>query len=173
MLVVDIETTGLCPEDDLIVEIGVVLLNTRTGRIRKKFYSLVNEGGFISKDSWIFENSDLKYKDVIKYGKSIKKIRVKLQKLFNKYSVTSYNQVFDFGFLGSRGFSFGEREKDPMLVLTDVLRIDKGYKNFKWPSVQEVLDFYGINIIEPHRALEDAKIEARIIYETIKRGMWY
>ena len=172
ILVIDIETTGLDPKINSIVEIAAVLLNTKTGKIKKKFDSLIHEKEkeFFSND-WIFENSNLKFEDVMKFGKPIEEIRSKLQKLFRKFSCTSYNQQFDFGFLIERGFSFKKRTKDPMLVLTNVLKIDRGFENYKWPSVQEVIDFFGWDITEPHRALEDAKIEAKIIFESIKRGI--
>jgi len=172
ILVFDIETTGLCPVNDLIVEIAAVLLNTRTGRIKEKFHSLIKEKPNIPTDSWIFENSDLKHEDVMKHGKSIEEIRKKLQNLFNKFSCTSYNQKFDFGFLAHRNFYFKKRSKDPMIVLTNVLKINHGFENYKWPSVQESLNFFNMNVIEPHRALEDAKIEAKIIFELLKRKLW-
>ena len=172
ILVIDIETTGLCPVNDFIVEIAAVSLNTRNGRIKEKFHSLIKEYPIIPADSWIFKNSDLKHEDVMKYGNSIEEIRKDLQKLFNKFSCTSYNQVFDFGFLTNRHFYFKNKTRDPMLVLTNVLKINHGFKNYKWPSVQEALNFFNMDIIEPHRALDDAKIEARIIFESIKRGLW-
>jgi len=171
ILVIDIETTGLDCYKDSIVEIGAVLLNTRNGKIKEKFHSLIKEHPVIPADSWIFKNSNLKHKDVMNHGKSIEEIRKDLQKLFKKYSCTSYNQKFDFGFLAHRNFYF-KRTKDPMLILTNVLKINHGFENFKYPSVQEVINFFGWNIIESHRALEDAKIEAKIIFETMKRGIW-
>ena len=172
ILVIDIETTGLCPVNDFIVEIAAVSLNTRTGRIKEKFHSLIKEHPIIPADSWIFENSDLKHEDVINFGSSIEEIRKDLQKLFNKFSCTSYNQAFDFGFLSDRHFYFENKTGDPMLILTNVLKIDSGFENFKWPSVQEALNFFNMDIIEPHRALEDAKIEAKLIFKLIKKGLW-
>jgi len=172
ILVIDIETTGLCPVNDSIVEIGAVLLNTRNGRIKEKFHSLIKEHQIIPADSWIFNNSDLKHEDIINHGKSIEEIRKDLQKLFKKYSCTSYNQKFDFRFLAHRDFYFKKRTGDPMLILTNVLKIDCGFENYKWPSVQEVINFFGWNKTEPHRALEDAKLEAKIVLELIKRGLW-
>lgn len=170
VLVIDIETTGLDPHYDLIVEIAAVLLNTKTGRIKTKFNSLIKEDGEINKNAWIFKNSNLRYEEVIEKGRSINNIRNKLQKLINKFSSTSYNKSFDFRFLRARGFDFKSTISDPMLVMTDVLQIVTRYENYKWPRVQEVIDYFGWGIVEAHRALEDAKIEAKIIYEAIKRG---
>lgn len=164
ILVIDIETTGLYYDDSFIVEIAAVELNLKNGKIKKKFnYLICEDGCFIDSESWIFENSDLKYEDVMDKGKSIEKIRKKLQRLLSKYICTAYNKNFDFGFLRDRGFVIENEYLDPMIVLVDVLKIpfESGYK---WPSVQEVIDYIGMDVIEEHRALSDAKVEANIIY---------
>ena len=166
ILVIDIETTGFEPELDHIVELGGVLLNTKNGRIKKLFNYLIKEPGFGERhrNSWIFNNSNLKFDKVMKKGKSLEDLRFTLQNCFNRYTVTSYNQMFDFGFLRERNFTFPNTTHDPMILLTD--------KFGKWPKVQEAIDSFSWKIVEPHRALKDAKIEAKIIREMIKRGWW-
>lgn len=174
VLVIDIETTGLCEKKDYIVEIAGVILNTMNGKIKNKFNYLVNENSNYERYAWIYSNSDLTFTEVKTKGLTWKEIGPKLQKLFDKYIVTCYNHSFDFRFLESRGFNFENRLKDPMLILTNVLKIDHDYfKKYKWPSVQEVINYFEWNISEPHRALEDSRIEAKIIFETMKRGLWY
>jgi len=68
--VVDIETSGFQPQGGLIVEIGIVRLNLETGVVIDEFDSIVKEDGFNEKHSkhpygWVFQNSDLRYDDVL------------------------------------------------------------------------------------------------------------
>lgn len=172
VLVIDIETTGLDSVEDSIVEIAAVLLNTRTGKIKEKFNFKILDDRFNVKarDAWIFKNSSLDYDIVFREGIEIERIRRVLQKLIKKFICTAYNQVFDFGFLRERGFVFNRVSFDPMILLTGHLKIKFSNGSYKWPKVQEVIEFFGWEIREPHRALGDAKIEAKIIYEIYKRG---
>lgn len=170
LLIIDIETSGLNEKIDHIVEVAGVLLNTRNGKIKDKFSYLINEYSTNHNDryAWIYANSDLTFEDVKTKGLDWKQVGPKLQKLFNKYKVTCYNHAFDFRFLESRGFNFPIKFMDPMIYLTDVLKLGSNLDNYKWPSVQEVINYYGWDVIEPHRALGDARIEARIVYEILK-----
>ena len=47
-----------------------------------------------------------------------------------------------------------------------------GITGSKWPKAQEALDFFNINEIEPHRALQDAYLEGLICLELIKKGFF-
>ncbi|NHJ24603.1 MAG: hypothetical protein EAX89_08510 [Candidatus Lokiarchaeota archaeon] len=46
--VLDIETTGLKPDNGLIVEIGIVELDLKTGATKILFESIIKEAGFES-----------------------------------------------------------------------------------------------------------------------------
>jgi len=174
ILVIDIETTGFDLADDCIVEIAAVLLNTRTQKKKKKLNAIIRESDFsiLHEHSWIFRNSSLTFDGVCEKGFPLDSIRKKLQKLIDRYAVTAYNSPFDFSFLRDRGFIFRKVSFDPMPLLTNKLKIGNNQGSYKWPSVQETIEFFDWGIIEPHRALEDAMIEADIILEIIKRG-WY
>lgn len=80
MAVLDVETTGLIPLYDLIVEIGIVELNLLTGETQVLFDSVVREPKFGEehKNSWIFENSDLTF-DEVKNAPSFDEIIPELQ----------------------------------------------------------------------------------------------
>jgi inhibitor of KinA sporulation pathway (predicted exonuclease) len=57
-----------------------------------------------------------------------------------------------------------------MKVLTPIMELPHWYYDMKWPSVQEAFDFLYPNntYTEKHRALDDAKHEAKIVYKTNK-----
>lgn len=174
ILVIDIETTDLEPRDGNIVEIGGVLLDTKTFEIKTVFSQLINEGPEMNTGAWIFWNSNLKPEMVQKEGKKIDEIREGFQKLLDSYVTIAYNQTFDFKWLENRGFKITKRGKDPMGICTDILKIpgNRGYSSYKWPKVQECLNYFEIKEIEPHRASADAMLEARIVAELIKRNQY-
>lgn len=170
ILVLDIETTNFFNRGGLIVEIGVVELNLDNGNITPKYYSLVKEKSFneTHKNSWIFNNTDLDFNEVNR-AKDLNLFE--LQYLFNRYKVISWNTDFDFTFLKDRGLILQELPC-PMKQSTNYFKIPGNY-GFKYPSVQEAWNilFPDIEKIETHRALDDTKQEARIIYELYKKDV--
>jgi DNA polymerase III subunit epsilon len=179
ILIVDIETSGFQHQGGLIVEIGIVSLNLQTGVISDEFTEIVQENGFGEKHAkdpygWIFKNSDLQYEDVVR-ASNLLKMKPKIQNFFDKYScgATAYNKQFDFGFLKSRGLRMKEL---PCIMLSAApvvgLPPNPGYRDPKWPKVQEAWDFFfpRSDYIEAHRALDDARHEALIVYELYRLG---
>lgn len=167
ILVLDLETTGLNPELDCIVEVGAVVLDLETGESRKAFHQIVRESSFSDsyKDSWVFQNTDLKYEDVLNSSPLDK---LELQRLLDIYPVCSYNTAFDFSFLLALGFKLNPLPC-PMKFLTPILKIEN-YYGYKYPKVQEAYNFFFPNnsYVEQHRALDDAIHEAEIIFKLSK-----
>ncbi len=172
ILVLDIETTGFSPEKDLIVEVGVVLLDLDNGCIEPVFHQLVKEKDFCHdhKDSWVFENSDLDYNDVI----TAKPLDIaKLQGLMALHPVAAWNCKFDFGFLQHRGLIL-KALPCPMMKSVSFFMIKGKFSKWKWPSVQEAWDhlFPKSNYIEKHRGLDDAIHEAKIMHTLYHKDAW-
>jgi len=171
--VVDIETTDFLNEGGLIVEIGIVVLNLKTGEVRQIYDELVKEDGFekTHERSWIFHNSDLTHEEVMK-AESLDKN--KIQRILNQYPATAYNKRFDFDFLKDRGLEINELPC-PMILATDICKIPhvNGY-GYKWPKVQEVWDFlFGeTGYIEKHRGVDDAEHEALIVLKLYEMGIF-
>ncbi len=173
--VIDIETTGLVPRNDLILEVGIVELNPNSGDVQVIFDKLVKEPGFGLKHrkSWIFENADLKYEDIIP-APLLDSFKQELQDIFNTYRITAFNKSFDLGFLKARGYKFPQELACIMLTSTNICKIPhyNGRPGNKWPKAQEAWDFFFPNtdFIEAHRAADDAVHEAKILFELIKLG---
>jgi DNA polymerase-3 subunit epsilon len=174
--IIDIETTGFVAATDAILEIGIVLVDTDTKEIKKIFDHVVYDENFDKKihgKSWIFENSNLKLKDVLN-AEPLENYREDLQGIFNKYHVTAFNKSFDLRFLRSRGFR-----------LTDITCIMKSCKSYgivlyesgtvKSPSVEEAYAslFPDEHYVEEHRGGDDAMHEAKILLKLcdIKAGL--
>jgi len=174
--IIDLETTGLDPIYDLILEIGIVELNLLTGETRVLFDSVVKELTFGEeyRNSWIFENSDLTF-EVVQNAPLFDDIIPDIQDILTKYSVTAFNKSFDLGFLKARGYKFPTELHCIMLSSTNICKIPhrNGGTGYKWPKAQEAWDYFFPNsdYIEKHRAADDAVHEANILFEMINRGL--
>jgi len=181
ILVVDIETTGFLNQGGSIVEIGIVALCLETGQTEIIFDSLLRENILTAKHreepmGWIFRNSDLT-PEAVRDAPSASEVLTKVQHIIDQYPLgcTAYNKQFDFGFLTDRGLIIKELPC-PMLLATDICQLPNkhGYKNYKWPSVEEAWRhfFPAITYNERHRGADDAKHEALIVYELYKLGIF-
>ena len=174
--IIDLETTGLDPIYDLIVEIGIVELNLLTGKTRVLFDSVVKEPLFGEeyRNSWIFENSDLTFKE-IQSAPLFDDVITDVQDILSKYNITAFNKSFDLGFIKARGINVPNELPCIMLTATNILKIPfpRGVKKFKWPNCQEAWNYFFPNsyYIEKHRARDDALHEAMIFFEIYRRGL--
>ncbi len=167
-LVIDIETTGLDPQLDDILEIGIVRVEIPNETIIPIFFQTIKPRQ-IPVTCWAFENSTLS-REEIKDSMPLDTYRKQLQELFIKYDCVSYNTEFDFSFLKKNGFRLKYIMPDPMLFAQDILKLPSKKGGYKWPKVQECLYYFDILETEPHRALEDALLEAEIMLRLIDLG---
>jgi len=175
ILIVDLETTGLSAKADAIVEIGIVLVDTDTGKFKKVFDKVVKHKGmwnsFKHKHSWIFQNTNLRPEEVSK-AQDLETYRDEIQEWFDKHKITAYNLPFDSRFLEAAGFKF---EK-----IKCIMSGCQPYSNFldkrgrrKKPKVVEIYNQFFMDHTddvyeEDHRAGQDALDEARILLHLVK-----
>ena len=178
ILIIDIETTGFQGQGGKIVEIGIVSLELETGRTEILWDEVTHEKGITKEEvekSWIVANSDLT-PDMIRHSKRLDLQMPEIQKIINDYPLgaTAYNRNFDFNFMEDRGFVFGIKLPDPMLLSTDVLKLPGNYGKFKWPKVEEAYDYFvgDKGWVEKHRGAADAFDEAKIVHELYIRDIF-
>ena len=177
ILIIDIETTGFSHRSAKIVEIGIVELNLATGEKQIVFDQVCQEQGTTIEEiekSWIVENSTLTTEEILA-AKFLHDLSPEIQDIINKYEhgATAFNNVFDFGFLESRGFVFPKKLACPMQLSTNICKIPSP-RGFKWPKVEEAhTHFFGnVGYIEQHRGADDAFHEADIVLELFKLGVF-
>lgn len=93
LLIVDLETTGLSSKYDAIVEIALVLVDTKTGETEKVFDKVVKHpkwNPYKHKNSWIFQNTNLTPQEVSK-ANPLEDYREEIQGWFDKYKLTAFN----------------------------------------------------------------------------------
>jgi DNA polymerase III epsilon subunit-like protein len=172
ILVVDLETTGFWPSD-VIVEIGICLVDTEAKTIELVFDKVVKEDKFNEKkhkNSWIFKNTDLTVEDVVN-ARPLSDYKDKIQGLFDKYKMTAYNKSFDIRFLKKAGFVMDD-VKCLMKTATKYSEYKDKNGNVKKPSVEEIYTQFfmkdGETYIEEHRAGADAIDESKILLRLVE-----
>lgn len=176
ILVLDIETTGLNPKQDLILELGMVKLNLDSGEITELFNQVFKDPKLTAKhrEAWIFENGYMELEE-IRNALPLSEYFDEIQSLMNQFKgrITAWNRDFDSAFLKNNGFDLGPDVACPMKGSVDYFKI-KGNYGFKWPKAQEAWDilFPETPKVEEHRGLDDSKMEAAIIFELYKRDIY-
>jgi DNA polymerase III epsilon subunit-like protein len=174
LLVIDIETTGLEPKNDSIVEIGAALADAKTGEIEIVFDRVVRDDNWnpsIHKDAWIFKNSDLKFEDVDN-AEPLSSYFDELQNLISTYDTVAFNLKFDEKFLVERGFKFN-KSKCLMEAVKNYVVFENEKGRAVKPSVEELYNHFLVGKNEPiyvecHRGASDAVDEAKIMLHMIK-----
>ena len=173
ILVVDLETTGFYANSDAIVEVGIALVDTKTKKVKLVFDKVVKHKKFSEsrhKNSWIFKNTTLTPKDVLK-AKPLETYKDEIQGLFDKYPMTAYNKSFDIRFLTAAGFKMND-VKCLMHTAKQYSKLKNKSGGVKMPSVEEIYNQFfmkkGEVYIEEHRAGADAVDEGRILLHMVE-----
>lgn len=151
----DIETTGLSPTRDRIIEIGAVLFNN--GKKVKTFSSLVNCGVDISNDA---ESVNGITKEMIRNAPNEYEVFSNLIKFLGeamqgKIIMCAHNASFDFGFLYNTFLRLGIKSD---IKYVDTLSLSRKYikdvENYQQRTLEEYL---GLKNEMAHRAVYDAE----------------
>ncbi|MCI5675364.1 MAG: PolC-type DNA polymerase III [Ezakiella sp.] len=154
-VVFDIETTGLNPREDDIIEIGAVKIVGND--IVDSFNELINPGYAISDFTTqltSITNEDLKDKP------SFEDLYLKFHEFIKDSILVAHNANFDIGFIKYK-YSLKDIEIDNPYC--DTLKMSRHVlpelKNHKLDTVASRL---GVNLLNHHRAVEDAKATGEI-----------
>jgi len=147
MIVIDLETTGLNPKKDKIIEVAALKVNR--GKILDSFVSLINPNIRIEDIQLL--NQNISDKD-LKKAPFFKEISGDLFNFLKGNRIIGYNVSFDKRFLVANDRKFD------CLEYFDYLKFVKGLdyelENYK---LQTVVNHFGIRKKPTHRALADAE----------------
>ncbi|WP_322796668.1 exonuclease domain-containing protein, partial [Tepidiforma sp.] len=157
-IALDLETTGLDPETDRIVEVGAVRFDESGERI-DEFSALVNPGRrlpvFIERLTGI-SNRDLAGAD------RFDRLRLRLEAYLGDGVVVGHNVAFDLEFLAKAGVRWSGRSIDTAMAARVV---KPGLANY---GLEEVAASLGIVSETHHRALPDARLAGRVFFELLE-----
>lgn len=161
-VVVDIETTGLSPNNDEIIEIGAVKVNNYS--IVDKFDTFVKPlKGIPANITKLTGISN----DMVKDAPSIEVAIHKFKEFAGNNVLVAHNAGFDISFLRKAAEKFDIYLTD---IIIDTLALTRllfpGLKNYKLDTVTKYLD---ILLENHHRASDDAEATAYILIKCFKQ----
>jgi DNA polymerase-3 subunit epsilon/ATP-dependent DNA helicase DinG len=141
----DLETTGLSPEKDAIIEVGAVKF--RDGEIVEEFATLVNPGRPIPPEITMI--TGITDRDVAS-APPFERIEAPLLRFVGQAPVVGHNVSFDLGFLRTHGLLNGNVGLDTWELATIMLPSQSGY------SLGALAARFDLPLHNAHRALDDA-----------------
>lgn len=160
-VVVDIETDGLDINNNKIIEIGAV----KVGKKREEFHRLIKIQEKLPEEIVRLTKIDdeMLEREGVPIGEALKEF----SEFIAENNIVGYNVNFDIQFLNEAL----DRENLPKLknkvydIMQYVKKENLFLKNYK---LKTVLNSYGIEEEVPHRALEDARLEEKLILKVKK-----
>ncbi|MBN1093321.1 DNA polymerase III [Blastococcus sp. TML/M2B] len=153
--VIDVETTGLSPRTDRVLEVGIVLLDSR-GEVEAEFETLLNPG----RDVGPTAIHGIRAADVVD-APLFGDVAPHLRSLLAGRVVVAHNALFDLRFLarefGRAGVSF---TLSPSLC---TMRLAPLFFGAGTRSLQALCGFLDIPLAQAHAALHDARATAELM----------
>lgn len=173
LAVIDFETTGLSPEQDRIIEVGVVCFER--GELSALKNWLCNPGIPIPEEAKAVHNiSD----EDLQHAPAFADILPELQALTAGHLPIAYNALFDRRFLHAelaRAGFVGDEETSPAAFLPEVTWIDplvwvrELHKDERGYRLGDVCARLGIALDNAHRAASDAEATGRVLLALAQR----
>lgn len=159
--VVDIETTGLSPSKDEIIEISA--LKVRAGKIYDEFSQLIKPQATIS--PFITHLTGIT-NEIVASSPMIQEILPKFIKFVSDDIILGHNIKFDLNFIRTNLENFGFEPLPNNSI--DTMKLGRKYCKLKSHSLKNLAIHYNVSIEGHHRALNDCLITHNI-YQNIKK----
>lgn len=163
--VVDLETTGLSPTTNRIIEIGAV--KVADGKIQEEyFHSLVNPQDEVS--LFIVSLTGIKRKELEK-APVIEEVMPDFLNFLGDNIFVAHNARFDFGFLNEelKRYYWKPLKHDVIDTIKLAKRKHPGLKSY---ALEALIEHFGFDHKKNHRALDDAMITAKILLKLMGDG---
>lgn len=157
----DVETTGLDPERDAIIEVGAVAFSL-DGAVRATFQRLVDPGREVPE--FVVRLTGIRPADLCG-APSIGEVVAELEAFVGDAVVVGQNVAFDLAHLGRAGFATEREAIDTAFLARALLHDVPSY------TLAELAAYFGIRVEETHRALADAETAARV-FVALLRHAW-
>ncbi len=160
IVALDIETTGLDPVKDAIIEIGAVRFHGN--RIEDEWASLINPGRkippFITQLTGITDHMVLE-------APAIQEVLTSLRQFVGDLSILGHNVGFDLGFLRNFGLFRGNDTRDTYEIASVMLPSAGRY------NLGALGQALSIPLPASHRALDDARVTCAVYRSLYEMGM--
>ena len=159
--IIDIETTGLKPGYDRIIEVGVVIV--KGGNIVDRFQSLINPQMMIS--SWIEEHTGITNK-MVQGQPLIEEVMPELFAFIYGSCLVAHNANFDSGFLN---FEFKKHLNASFPFACTLLLSRRVFPNLSSYKLESLVEELGLQKGRSHRALSDAEMTAHLFMKILEK----
>lgn len=156
---IDVETTGLSPGRDRIIEIGV--LRMHNGKIVKTFETLINPDCYLPPEITLLTGIT---GNELERAPLFSRIADDIQELLDDSIFVAHNARFDYSFIKSE-FERLERSFSSQVLCTAKLS-RKLFPRFKRHNLDSIIDRFGITCDMRHRAFSDAQV----LYQFYKKA---
>ncbi len=163
-IVLDIETTGLRPEQDKITEIGAVKIID--GDISEVFSRLINPQ--IQIPQIITEITGIT-NEMVKGSPDISVVLPEFIEFCEGYDIMGHNVRFDFSFLKYNAVT--QKLKFNKNALDTLALARKFLKQISSRSLTNLCEYYSIEREHAHRGYDDAKATYKL-YKRLKEDFW-
>ena len=151
----DLETTGLSPDSDQIIEIGAVKI--RDGKISGKYNCIIHPE--IEVSDFIINLTGIS-RDMLRKGIPLKEGVEEFLEFSGDLPVLGHNVMFDYSFVKCsavrEGLTFEKMGIDTLKIARKV------HKDFESKSLGALCDYYHIENPAAHRAYYDALATAKL-----------
>jgi ATP-dependent DNA helicase DinG len=158
-VVVDVETTGLDPDRDAIIEVAAVSL--QNGAVIDEFSSLVQPHQEIP--PYITQMTGIT-DEMVADAPTMYALRARLKRILGDHILVGHNVGFDLGFLRAERLGIGQHRLDTV-TLASILLPDAGRYNLEALVYQ--LQLPGNDSRQDHRALADAR-QTAALFQTLQ-----
>ncbi|MEN3043170.1 MAG: PolC-type DNA polymerase III [Fervidobacterium sp.] len=160
-VVIDLETTGLNPRSDEIMEIGAV--KTYQGKIIQEFHTFVKPSKVNKKSLEITGITE----QMLENAPGIAEVLDKFLDFLHGCVIVAHNADFDVSFLRNvfarHGIEFNPPYIDTLRLSQSLLR--NRLKSF---SLDKLVDHFDLGTFQHHRALDDARITTGVFWKLIE-----
>ncbi len=166
LCVIDFETTGLTPESDRVIEVGIACFER--GELVELKNWLVNPGIPVPEEARAVHNIG---DEELRGAPSIADVLPELEALIEDHLPVAYHALFDRAFLHAEIARAGHtrRSRMPAAFESDVVWVDplvwvrELHKDEKGHRLGEVCARLGIRLDNAHRAASDAEATGRVL----------
>jgi DNA polymerase-3 subunit epsilon len=154
--IIDLETSGLEPGNARIIEVAILLVNSK-GEIQEEYATLVNPGNGQVGPTFIHHITE----EAVLSAPTFAEIAGDILKRFENRIVVAHHAAFEDKFLASEFKRAGI--KLPPLPALDTLWLARQVVELPNYKMQTVIQHYGIEEIDLHTALGDVRALAKIL----------
>lgn len=146
---IDVETTGLSPTHDRIIEIGIV--RVENGTVVKTFESLINPNMYIH--PMIQTITGINFEDLVN-APTFEELSDEIGRLLTDATFVAHNVRFDYSFIRSEFKRIDQPFRAPQLCTARLSR--RLFPRFKHHGLTHIIERFKLECPRRHRAFDDA-----------------